>query len=288
MSSPLLLKGGKVVNADRSVIADVYCEGGKIVQIGTNLQVPHNTHILDVRGKILVPGGIDTHTHFRLPFMGTIAVDQFFGGTRAAVAGGTTTVLDFVIPAPGESLIKAYDTWREWAQESVCDYGFHVAITWWSDQVSEEMGILARERGVNSFKHFMAYKGSLMLNDEALINSFTRAKELGCLSTVHAENGELVLLGQKKMLEAGITGPEGHPWSRPVELEAEATNRAATIAKQINTPVYIVHCSCKEAMEVIARARADRHATLLQTILFMRILSWPTHLWRSTGRSLNY
>jgi dihydropyrimidinase len=189
--------------------------------------------------------------------MGTVTVDHFFEGSRAALAGGTTTVIDFVIPSPGESLIKAYDTWQSWAQESVCDYGFHVAITWWSDQVREEMGILARERGVNSFKHFMAYKGSIMLNDESLVNSFTRCKELGALPTVHAENGELVLLGQKRLLSQGITGPEGHPWSRPVEIESEATNRASIIANYLNTPVYIVHVSCRQSMEVIQRARLN-------------------------------
>eukprot|EP01125_Pyxidicula_operculata_P021812 TRINITY_DN8661_c0_g1_i1.p1 TRINITY_DN8661_c0_g1~~TRINITY_DN8661_c0_g1_i1.p1 ORF type:complete len:493 (-),score=129.52 TRINITY_DN8661_c0_g1_i1:78-1556(-) len=251
----LLLKGGKVVNADFSVEADVLIENGKIVKVESNITPPNGCQVIDVTGKVLVPGGIDPHTHFHLPFMGTTAVDHFFGGTRAAIAGGTTTVIDFVIPSPGESLIKAYDTWRGWAEESVCDYGFHVAITWWSDQVREDMGILARERGVNSFKHFMAYKGSLMLNDEGLINSFLRSKELGALPTVHAENGELIILGQKKMLEQGIRGPEGHPWSRPPEVEAEATNRASIIANTLNTPIYIVHVSCKEAKDVIARAR---------------------------------
>jgi len=160
-----------------------------------------------------------------------------------------------VIPPPGESLLKAYDTWMAWAEEAVCDYSFHVAVTWWSDQVREEMGILARERGVNSFKHFMAYKGSLMLNDEVLVNSFTRAKELGCLSTVHAENGELIIRAQQRLLAQGITGPEGHPWSRPPEYEAEATNRVCTIANALETPLYIVHVSCKEALDHISRHR---------------------------------
>uniref|UniRef100_A0A6B2L307 dihydropyrimidinase n=1 Tax=Arcella intermedia TaxID=1963864 RepID=A0A6B2L307_9EUKA len=240
-----------------SVVTDVLCEGGIIVKVEPNILPGKDTTVIDCTGKVLLPGGIDPHTHFHLPFMGTIAVDHFFEGTRAGIAGGTTTIIDFVIPSPGESLIKAYDTWRGWAEESVSDYAFHVAVTWWSDQVKEEMGILARERGVSSFKHFMAYKGSLMLNDENLLNSILRCKELGAVPTVHAENGELVLLGQRRMLAQGITGPEGHPWSRPVEVEAEATHRAAVLARMTNTPIYFVHVSCKAALDVIERARAE-------------------------------
>lgn len=164
-------------------------------------------------------------------------------------------MLDFVIPSPGESLLAAFDKWSGFASEATCDYSFHVAITWWSDQVKEEMGILSRERGVNSFKHFMAYKGSLMLSDQGLLDSFARCKELGCIPTVHCENGELVIRGQKAMLEKGILGPEGHPWSRPAEVEGEAANRVAIIAKLTNVPVYLVHCSCKQAVEVLRTAR---------------------------------
>eukprot|EP00029_Vermamoeba_vermiformis_P008479 TRINITY_DN3981_c0_g1_i1.p1 TRINITY_DN3981_c0_g1~~TRINITY_DN3981_c0_g1_i1.p1 ORF type:complete len:497 (-),score=121.04 TRINITY_DN3981_c0_g1_i1:73-1563(-) len=260
MSKGLLIKGGKIVNADKTFNGDIYCENGVIKRIAPSIEresIAPDARVIDANGKIIVPGGIDTHTHFQLPFMGTVAIDDFFHGTRAAVVGGTTTVIDFVIPSPGESLIKSFDKWRDWAQKSFCDYAFHVVVSWWSDQVKEEMGILARERGVTSFKHFMAYKGSLMLNDEGLVNSFSRAKELGCVSTVHAENGEMILLLQKKLLAQGITGPEGHPWSRPPPIEAEATNRATRIAQVINTPLYIVHVSCKEAMEVIHRARRE-------------------------------
>ena len=161
-----------------------------------------------------------------------------------------------MIPSPGQSLIEAFDLWAGWAEQSHADYAFHTAITWWSDQVAEEMGVLARERGVQSFKHFLAYKGSLMLDDEALFNSFTRAKELGALCTTHAENGEMVARGQKAMLDAGITGPEAHPWSRPVECEAESTSRVIRAAQNINTPVCVVHVSCEEAMNEVAAAKA--------------------------------
>jgi len=192
----------------------------------------------------------------QLPFMGTVAVDDFDVGTQAAVSGGTTMILDFVIPQKGQSLLEAYDQWRAWADPKVnCDYSFHMAVTWWSDKVAEEMEVLTKTKGINSFKMFMAYKDVFMLNDEELFNSFSRCKELGALAQVHAENGELVCQGQKKMLQLGITGPEGHVMSRPEEVEAEATQRAITIANRVNTPLYIVHVMSKGAAEAVANAR---------------------------------
>lgn len=256
MAQKLLIKGGTVVNEDHKFRADVYCEDGIIKAVGENLVVPSDARVIDATGKYVIPGGIDTHTHCQLPFMGTVAVDDFNTGTEAAVAGGTTMLIDFVIPQKGESLLKAYDQWRAWADPKVnCDYSLHVAVTHWGDNVAEEMGVLTREKGVNSFKMFMAYKGVFQLNDGELYCAFKRCKELGALAQVHAENGDLVHEGQKKMLIKGITGPEGHMLSRPEDVEAEATNRAITIADQINTPVYIVHVMSKGAANVVARAR---------------------------------
>jgi dihydropyrimidinase len=203
-----------------------------------------------------MPGGIDPHTHMQLPFMGTVAADDFYTGTAAGFAGGTTSIIDFVIPDPGQSLLDAYRMWRGWAEKAAGDYGFHVAVTWWSEQVHAEMGTLVRDEGVNSFKHFMAYKNAIMCNDETLVHSFRRALELGAMPTVHAENGELVDLLQKQLAAAGITGPEGHPLSRPPVVEGEAANRAIAIADVLGVPVYIVHVSCIESAEAIARARA--------------------------------
>lgn len=170
----------------------------------------------------------------QLPFMGTTAVDDFYKGTRAAVAGATTTIIDFVIPQKGESLLEAYDTWRSWADPKVvCDYGLHVAITWWSKSVSDDMKILCEERGVNSFKVFMAYKGVFQINDSELYEVFERCKELGAVAQVHAENGDIIAKNVAKLLAAGITGPEGHELSRSEDVEAEATNRACVIAHQV-------------------------------------------------------
>ncbi|QGZ41391.1 dihydropyrimidinase [Pseudoduganella flava] len=252
----ILIRGGTVVNADRHFKADVLCDGDKIVAVGAGLQAPASASVIDASGQYVMPGGIDPHTHMNLPFMGTVTADDFYTGTAAGLAGGTTTIIDFVIPNPQQSLLEAYHQWRGWAAKAAGDYTFHVAITWWSDRVHEEMGVLVRDHGVNSFKHFMAYKNAIMADDETLVRSFRRVLELGAIPTVHAENGELVYQLQRDLLTRGLTGPSSHPLSRPPAVEAEAANRAIAIAGVLNTPLYIVHVSCKESLDAIARARA--------------------------------
>ncbi|RJG09501.1 dihydropyrimidinase [Massilia cavernae] len=251
-----IIRGGTVVNADRAFRADVLCFGDKIVAVGEGLDAPAHATVIDASGQYVMPGGIDTHTHMQLPFMGTVTADDFYTGTAAGLAGGTTTIMDFVIPDPKQSLLEAYHTWRGWARKSAGDYTFHVAVTWWDDSVHADMGTLVRNHGVNSFKHFMAYKNAIMADDETLVKSFTRALELGAIPTVHAENGELVFQLQQDLLRKGITGPSAHPLSRPPEVEAEAANRAIAIANVLGTPVYIVHVSCAESLDAITRARA--------------------------------
>ncbi|MGM0782732.1 MAG: dihydropyrimidinase [Pseudomonadota bacterium] len=252
----VLIKGGTVVTADHTFRADVYCENGKIAAVGENLDVPSSAEVVDASGQYVMPGGIDPHTHMQFPFMGTVASDDFYTGTAAALAGGTTSIIDFVIPQPGQRLIDAYNQWREWAEKAAADYTFHVAITWWDDSVHEDMQTLVREHGVNSFKHFMAYKNAIMADDETLVKSFRRCVELGAMPTVHAENGELVYQLQQEMLEKGLTGPEAHPLSRPPFVEGEAANRAIQVAQAMHTPIYIVHVSCKDSLDAIIRARS--------------------------------
>jgi len=232
----MLIRGGTIVTAEHSFRGDVYCADGVIAAVGKDLAAPAGARIVDAGGQYVMPGGIDPHTHMELPFMGTVASEDFESGTAAALAGGTTMIIDFVIPSPRQSLIEAYDLWRGWAEKACADYSFHVAVTWWSQLVHDEMGMLARERGVNSFKHFMAYKNAIMADDEVLVNSFARARELGAICTVHAENGELVFRLQQDLLKAGITGPEGHPLSRPPEVEGEAANRAIRVAWDETAP----------------------------------------------------
>jgi len=253
----ILIRGGTLVTAEHSVRGDVLTNGGTIVAVGTDLQAPADARVIDAGGCYVMPGGIDPHTHMQLPFMGTVASEDFESGTAAAAAGGTTMIIDFVIPNPQQRLLEAYKQWREWATKSVSDYSFHVAVTWWDDTVHADMGTLATEHGVNSFKHFMAYKGAIMADDEILVNSFTRARELGALCTVHAENGELVYRLQREIFERGITGPEGHPLSRPPEVEGEAANRAIRIAEVLGVPLYLVHTSCIDALEAATRAQLE-------------------------------
>jgi dihydropyrimidinase len=254
--SAVLIRGGTVVNADRAFRADVLCQDGRIVAVAEGLSAPAGATVVDAGGQYVMPGGIDPHTHMQLPFMGTVTMDDFFTGTAAGLAGGTTAIIDFVIPDPQENILDAYKKWRGWAEKSASDYSFHVAITWWSEQVRKDMGTLVNDEGINSFKHFMAYKNAIMCDDETLVNSFKRALELGAMPTVHAENGELVYLLQKTVSEMGIKGPEGHPLSRPPMVEAEAANRAIAIADVLGVPIYVVHVSCVESAEAIARARA--------------------------------
>ena len=253
----VIIKGGTVVNADQSFRADVYCDDGIIQAVGPDMDAPLGVDVVDAGGCYVMPGGIDPHTHMQLPFMGTVASEDFFSGTTAGAVGGTTMIIDFVIPGPQEDVLETYHKWRGWAEKSTTDYSFHVAITWWDDSVPDAMGTLCRDYGVNSFKHFMAYKGAIMADDETLVNSFTRARELGALCTVHAESGELVDHFQTKIFESGITGPEGHPQSRPPQVEGEAANRAIRFAQMIDVPLYVVHNSCAQSLNEIARARRE-------------------------------
>ncbi len=253
----LIIRGGTVVTADNTFRADVLCDGGTILAIGADLDAPAGAEVVDAGGCYVMPGGIDPHTHMELPFMGTVASEDFFSGTSAAAAGGTTMIIDFAIPNPGQSLVEAYQQWREWAQKAAADYSFHVAVTWWDESVHEDMGTLCRDHGVNSFKHFMAYKGAIMCDDEVLVNSFLRARELGALATVHAENGELVYRLQQEIYDRGIHGPEGHPLSRPPEVEGEAANRAIRIAEVLDAPLYVVHNSCIDSLQALTRAQLE-------------------------------
>ena len=255
MANHTLIRGGTVVTAERSWRADVLVCDESIVAVGPSLEAPVGARTIDADGALVMPGGIDPHVHMELPFMGTVSVDDFLSGTACAAAGGTTMVIDFAIPAPQQSLLETYAIWRERATKATADYSFHMAITWWSPEVAEQMAVLTREHGINSFKHFMAYKNAIMVDDATLISSFECARDLGAICMVHAENGDLVLRMQQEIFARGIHGPEGHPLSRPPMVEGEAANRACQIAGIIGVPLYVVHTSCRQAMEAIARAK---------------------------------
>jgi dihydropyrimidinase len=251
-----LIRGGTVVNHDSSRRADILVRDGVIAAIGANLEAPASAETIDAGGCLVMPGGIDPHTHLEFAFMGTVSADDFEWGTKAALSGGTTMVVDFCIPNPGQSLLAAYQDWRRKAEGAASDYGFHMAVTWWDKQVFDEMETCVKTYGINTFKHFMAYKGALMVDDDELYNSFLRCASLGAMPLVHAENGDVVWHLQQHYLGAGMTGPEAHAYSRPPIVEGEAANRAIMIADMAGCPLYVVHTSCRDAHEAIARARA--------------------------------
>jgi len=269
-----VIKGGTVVTADLTYAADVKVEGETIVEIGPNLS---GDEVLDASGCYVMPGGIDPHTHLEMPFMGTYSADDFESGTRAALAGGTTMVVDFCLPNTNQSLLEALSMWDNKTSKASADYSFHMAITWWGEQVWKEMAEVV-DRGITTFKHFMAYKGALMVDDDELFSSFQRCADLGALPLVHAENGDVVAQMTQKLLAQGNNGPEAHAYSRPPEVEGEATNRAIMIADMAGVPLYVVHVSCEQAHEAIRRARSKgmrvygepliQHLTLDETEYF--------------------
>ena len=247
-----VIKNGTVVTADRQWCADVLIEGETIAAVAPDLS---GDEVIDATDAYVIPGGIDPHTHLEMPFMGTTAAETFASGTFAAAAGGTTMLVDFVLPGD-DGLLAAVDDWDRKSRDQICvDISYHMAITGWSECIHREMRAVVQERGINTFKHFMAYKGALMVEDDELYASFRRCAELGALPLVHAENGDIVAELQAKYMAEGITGPEGHAYSRPPEVEGEAANRAIMIADAAGTPLYIVHVSCEQAHEAIRRAR---------------------------------
>ncbi len=247
-----VIKGGTIVTADLTYQADVKIEHGVITEIGKNLR---GDEVLDATGCYVMPGGIDPHTHLEMPFMGTYSSDDFESGTRAALAGGTTMVVDFALPGQGQGLHDALAMWHNKSGRANCDYSYHMAITWWGEKVFDDMKSIIEQEGITTFKHFLAYKGALMVNDDELFASFRRLGELGGIAMVHAENGDVVAELSQQLLKAGNTGPEAHAYSRPPQVEGEATNRAIMIADMAGVPLYVVHTSCEDSHEAIRRAR---------------------------------
>uniref|UniRef100_A0A674PFL7 Dihydropyrimidinase like 5a n=1 Tax=Takifugu rubripes TaxID=31033 RepID=A0A674PFL7_TAKRU len=270
----ILIKGGKVVNDDCTQDADVYIENGIIQQVGKELMIPGGAKVIDASGKLVLPGGIDTSVHLEESFMNATTADDFYSGTKAALAGGTTMVIGHVLPEKNESLLEAYEKYRLAADaKTCCDYALHVGVTWWGPKVRAEMEKLVREEGVNSFQMFMAYKDMFMLRDSELFQALQHCKDIGAIARVHAENGELVAEGAKETLELGITGPEGIEISRPEELEAEATHRAITIGNRANCPVYLVNVSSMGAGDVVATAKMQGKVVHAETTTAHSVLN---------------
>uniref|UniRef100_A0A832I4E3 Dihydropyrimidinase n=1 Tax=Eiseniibacteriota bacterium TaxID=2212470 RepID=A0A832I4E3_UNCEI len=253
----LLIRNGEVVNAGERFMADVRADGGTITELGARLEPRAGDTVIDAAGRHVLPGFVDPHVHMELPFMGTVSADDFESGTASGAAGGTTCIIDFCIPAPGESLLAALETWRGRAAKAVTDYTFHMAITSWSERTAAEMREVVERHGITSFKVFMAYKGAIMVDDGALFRVMQEAAKLGAVVTVHAENGDVVWHLQRELIARGNTGPEFHPVSRPSAVEGEATERALMMARLTGAAAYIVHMTCKEAVHALERAKLE-------------------------------
>jgi dihydropyrimidinase len=251
----LLIRNGEVVTASDRYTADVRVDDGTIAAIGSRLEPKTGDQTLDASGKLLLPGFIDPHVHMELKFMGTVSADDFESGGASGVAGGTTCFIDFCIPSPGQSMLAALEDWRTRSAKAVVDHSYHMAVTGWTDRTADEMRVVVQEHGITSFKVFMAYKGALMVDDDALYRVMQQAAKLGAVVTVHAENGDAVAHLQKELLAAGKTGPEYHPVSRPSAVEGEATERALMMARLHGTTAYIVHMTCRESMQALERAK---------------------------------
>jgi len=250
-----VVKNGMVVTATDTYAGDLGIADGKIAAIAQSLSAENAGKVLDARGLLVMPGGIDVHTHLDMPFGGTTSADDFETGTIAAAFGGTTTLIDFAIQYKGQSLRQAFETWMKKAEgRAATDYAFHCIITDLGDAQLEEMGQLVRE-GVSSFKLFMAYPGVFMLDDATIFKAMSQAAKHGGLICMHAENGGAIDVIVQRALAEGKRAPKYHALTRPTTAEAEATGRAIALAEMAGAPVYIVHLSCNEALEKVREAR---------------------------------
>jgi len=250
-----IIKDGTIITTTDTTPADVGITAGKISAIAAQLPAENAAHIIDAANHLLLPGGIDVHTHLDMPFGGTTSADDFQTGTIAAAFGGTTTLIDFAIQYKGQTLRQAFDTWMKKAHDkATIDYAFHCIITDLGSAQLEEMAQLIRE-GVTSFKLFMAYPGVFMLDDATIFRAMSQAAKHSGLICMHAENGGAIDVIVQQALAEGKRAPKYHALTRPTTAEAEATSRAIALAEMAGCPVYIVHLSCNDALEKVREAR---------------------------------
>lgn len=249
-----LIKNGRVVTAVDDYHADIFIDDETVTTIGKTLDMDVDVTI-DAAGKLVLPGGIDPHTHMELPFGGTFASDDFFTGTRAAAFGGTTTIIDFAVQTKGETMTSGVDAWHAKAEgKTAIDYGFHLITTEFEDGDEREMYKLMDE-GITSFKLFMAYPGVFLADDATIFRAMSAAGKRGGLICMHAENGIVINEIIKRFLADGRTAPKYHALTRPTIAEAEGVHRAIAIAEMAESPVYIVHLSCTDALNQVRQAR---------------------------------
>ncbi len=268
----LLIQGGEIVTATERYRADIYCERDQISRIGANLSAPAGTAIVDAHGKFVFPGFIDPHVHIYLPFMGTFAKDTYESASRAALLGGTTTLIEMCCPARSDDPTEAFDTWMAKAVgKSSCDFSFHMGVTKFDETTAAALTAIVK-RGISSFKIFLAYKGAFGIDDTELYKTLVLARSLGVIVTAHCENETLVSERCRELLALGKTDPAQHHESRPPQVEAEGVNHLMTFAELTGAATYIVHLSCAEALERALAARARGVRVNIETLIQYLVL----------------
>ena len=261
----VLIKHGRVVTASEDYIADVYIEGEKIVAIGKDLSYASDK-VIDATGKLVLPGGIDPHVHLDMPFMGTYSSDDYETGTRAALHGGTTSVIEFILQTQGDTLHNALKEWQDKSlHKAVSDFSYHMAVTDFNDDIAKEVVQMIEEEGITSFKTFMAYKGALMIDDGQMVQLMKVVKKHGGLVTVHATNGDMIDALVQKNLDEGNTKPIYHYLSQPEVTEAEASARFTDMLHYTGCPGYIVHMTCEGALNAVRKATLRNQKVFVET-----------------------
>ncbi len=273
----LLIKNGEIVTASERYVADIWCEQDTITRIGRDLPVPPGAEVIDATGQYVFPGFIDPHVHIHLPFMGTQAKDTYVTGSRAALMGGTTTLIEMCCPSRADDALASFDVWMDQAVgKSACDFTFHMGVTKFDENTPAQLREIVA-RGISSFKIFLAYQGAFGINDTELYRTLKLARELGVIVTAHCENETLVAERQRELLAAGRTDPGQHHESRPPLVEAEGVHHLLTFAELTGAATYIVHLSCREALaEAIAARQRGVHVeieTLIQYLLLDKTLA---------------
>jgi dihydropyrimidinase len=263
----LLIKNGEIVTESQRYTADIFCNDETITRIDKNIPPPPGAEVIDAAGQYVFPGFIDPHVHIYLPFMGTFAKDTHETASKAALVGGTTTLIEMICPGRGDKPLDAFELWAGKAfGKCACDYTFHMGVTRYDAEAEADFREIVR-RGISSFKIFLAYKGALGVTDEELYKTLRLAGELGVITTAHCENADLVLELQKKLLAEGKTGPGFHYWSRPPVVEAEGVHHLMTFAEMTGAHVYIVHTSCQEALRQALRGSARGVRVWVETLI---------------------
>jgi len=262
----LFIKNGRIITSTDDFIGDILCEGETIKAIASQLEPPAGAEVIDAAGKYVFPGFIDPHVHIHLPFMGTYAKDTYETASRAALVGGTTSLIEMCCPSRDDEPLDAFQLWSSKAANSACDYSFHMGVSRFDESTATQLREIVNQ-GIASFKIFMAYKGAFGVTDQELFDTLSLAKELGVIVTAHCENETLVAALQAKLLAEGKTGPEWHEPSRPPRVEAEGVHHLMTFAELTGAHVYCVHTSCREALEAVQAARLRGIRAWVETVI---------------------